>query len=82
MAAPPQPLPADLDTFLQQGLADGHSGVFVSMGTMARMTDDELHSMARGLSALPNPVLWKLNVLDIPGVHSWVTCKEHVRCNA
>ena len=82
MAAPPEPLPAALDTFLLQGLADGHGGVFVSMGTMARMTEEELHSMARGLSALPNPILWKLNLLDIPGGHSWVTCKYYMKCPA
>ena len=69
MATPAQPLPIDLNVFLKQGLADGHGAVFVSMGTMARMMEEELHSMARGLSALPNPILWKLNLLDIPGMH-------------
>ena len=69
MATPAQPLPIALNVFLKQGLADGHGAVFVSMGTMARMTEEELHSMARGLSALPNPILWKLNLLDIPGMH-------------
>lgn len=42
--------------------------MFVSMGTLARMNRDELHSMAQALSALPNPVLWKLNPLHLPGV--------------
>ena len=69
MAEAAKPLPAELSSFLEQGLDEGQGAVFVSMGTMARMTADELHSMALGLSALPNPVLWKLNLLDIPGRH-------------
>lgn len=63
-----KPLPADLSTFLSQGLAQGHSAVYVSMGTLARYTSDELHSMARALSALPNPVLWKLEPSQLPGM--------------
>ncbi len=63
-----KPVTQELDSFLSQGLSEGHGAVFVSMGTLARMNRDELHSMAQALSALSNPVLWKLNPLHLPGV--------------
>lgn len=68
LAQDSKPVTLELDTFLSQGLSQGHGAVFVSMGTLARMNRDELHSMAQALSALPNPVLWKLNPLHLPGV--------------
>lgn len=37
------------------------------MGTLAMPTEEELVSMVRGLSALPNPVLWKLDSQMLPG---------------
>ncbi len=68
LAQDSKPVTRELDSFLSQGLSQGHGAVFVSMGTLARMNRDELHSMAQALSALPNPVLWKLNPLHLPGV--------------
>ncbi len=68
LAQDSKPVTRELDSFLSQGLSEGHGAVFVSMGTLARMNSDELHSMAQALSALPNPVLWKLNPLHLPGV--------------
>lgn len=61
-----KPLPADLSDFVEQGEAAGHGAVYVSMGTAARLTEAELHSLAGSLSALPNPVLWKLAPRDLP----------------
>ncbi len=66
LAAPAQRLPAGLQAFVEQGIAEGHGAVYVSMGTAARLTEQELHSLAGTLSALPNPVLWKLSALDLP----------------
>ena len=63
-----KPLPTDLAQFLDQGLPNGHPAVYVSMGTFARLTEDELSAMGSALSSLPNPVLWKLDPLDLPGV--------------
>lgn len=68
LAQDSKPVTHELDSFLSQGLSEGHGAVFVSMGTLARINRDELHSMAQALSALPNPVLWKLNPLHLPGV--------------
>ena len=48
-------------------MAGGQGAVFVSMGTLARMNSDELHSLAQALTALPNPVLWKLDPAHLPG---------------
>lgn len=60
-------LTSELSTFLESGRAQGQGAILVSMGTLARMTDDEVHSMAAGLSALPNPVLWKLDSSYLQG---------------
>ena len=60
-------LPADLQAFLDQGVSGPHAAVYVSMGTLARLSDDEVQSMAAALSALPNPVLWKLDQAWLPG---------------
>jgi len=68
LAQDSKPVIRELDSFLSQGLSEGHGAVYVSMGTLARMKSDELHNMAQALSALPNPVLWKLNPLHLPGV--------------
>ncbi len=51
--------PSQLATFVEQGLAAGHGPVYIAMGTAARLTEAELHSLASSLSALPNPVLCK-----------------------
>ena len=67
MVSPPQPVPAELGSFLSSGMQHGHKAVFVSMGTLGALYESELHSMARALSALPNPVLWKLPADDLPG---------------
>lgn len=67
LARDAEPVAADLHSFLSQGLPQGHGAVYVSMGTLARMNHDELHSLAQALSALPNPVLWKLNPHHLPG---------------
>ncbi len=56
LAQDSKPVTRELDS-LSQGLSEGHGAVFVSMGTLARMNRDELHSMAQALSAMPNPVL-------------------------
>jgi len=62
-----KPLPADLSTFLDQGVSSGLGAVYVSMGTLARLSEDEVLSMAAALSALSNPVLWKLDRALLPG---------------
>ena len=62
-----KPLSKDLRHFLDQGLSDGHHAVYVSMGTLARLPEEELQSMAAALSALLNPVLWKLDPAHLPG---------------
>ena len=62
-----KPLPADMTAFLDKGLTHGHPAVYVSMGTWARLTKDELIAMGAALSALPNLVLWKLDPLHMPG---------------
>ncbi len=36
------------------------------MGSLARLPEAELRSMAAAFSALPNPVLWKLDPKDMP----------------
>jgi len=67
LAEDANPVPADLAAFLNQGLPDGHAAIFVSMGTLARLSLEELTSMASALSRLPNPVLWKLDPGHLPG---------------
>lgn len=61
-----KPLPADLAAFVESGKGSGHGAVYVSMGTAARLTAAELHSLSKSLSAIPNPVLWKLSDYDLP----------------
>jgi len=67
LAEDAKPVTADLAAFLNQGLPDGHAAIFVSMGTLARLSLEELTSMASALSRLPNPVLWKLDPGHLPG---------------
>ena len=67
LAEDAKPLAAELNMFVESGLSQGLGAVYVSMGTLARMTDEEVHSMAAGLSALPNPVLWKLDSSYLQG---------------
>ncbi len=74
LAEEAKPLPADLDKFLSPGI-DGHGAIYVSMGTLARLNAAELRSMAEALSALPNPVLWKLDKAHLPGMPS--NCCSH-----
>ena len=74
-------LPADLDSFLQQGTSGPHGIVYVSMGSLAMLSEDEVQSMAAALSALPNPVLWKLDQALLPGMcfsASDSSCSEHL----
>ncbi|KAL0039373.1 hypothetical protein WJX79_005388 [Trebouxia sp. C0005] len=66
MADDAKPLPADLTAFLEQNLAEGHGGMYVSMGTAARLTQQEMQGLSEALSALPNPVLWKVSAVQLP----------------
>ena len=66
-ADPAKALPEDLSAFVEGGQAAGRGAVYVSMATASRLTEAELHSLAGSLSALPNPVLWKLAAHDLPG---------------
>ncbi len=63
-----EPLPADLNTFLDKAMSSGLGAVYVSMGTLAVLSGDEVRSMAAALSALKNPVLWKLDRALLPGL--------------
>jgi len=38
----------------------------VSMGSAARLSKQELHSIAGCLAALPSPVLWNLAPVELP----------------
>ena len=67
LAEDAKPLPTNLAHFLDQGLSSGHPSVYVFMGAAARLTEDELTAMGSALSLLPNPVLWRLDPLDLPG---------------
>ena len=67
LARTAQPLPVDVSAFLDSGLKTNHKAVYVSMGTFTGMNAEELQSLAQGLGALPNPVLWKLPAADLPG---------------
>lgn len=62
-----QALPADLSKFLDQGVSGGMGAVYVSMGTLVRLGEDEVLSMAAALTALRHPVLWKLDRALLPG---------------
>lgn len=68
LAEPAQALPTELSSFLEQGIMQGLGSVYVSMGSAARLPATELLSMAQGLSAMPNPVLWKLSPADMTGI--------------
>lgn len=66
-------LPEALDNVIAQGLVHGHAGIYVSLGTWASLTAAELQSTAKTLSALPNPVLWKLDIQYLPGAQpAWL----------
>ena len=80
LAEPPKELPSDLKSFLDRGLT-GPGAVYVSMGTLARMNTAQLGSMAQALSALPNPILWKLNEAHLPGdpTAANLCCMQHMR---
>ena len=82
LARDPEPLPQELSSILEQGLAAGNAAVYVSMGTLGVLSEAEMRSMAKGLSALPNPVLWKMNSLDLPGMHaSYASVLDRLRCS-
>ena len=76
-ADPAKALPADLSAFVERGQAARQGAVYVSMGTASRLNEAELHSLAGSLSALPNPVLWKLAPHDLPGEQGRVLIKMH-----
>ena len=78
-ADPTQPLPADLHTFVEQGMRAGHGALYVSMGTIVQLTEAELRSVAASLSALPNPVIWKLASHDLPSKEG--PCSMSALCN-
>lgn len=67
LAEEPKQLPTDLSNFLDQALSSEHPAVYVSLGTFVTPKEEELLSMVQGLSALPNPVLWKLDPQLLPG---------------
>ena len=67
LAEDSQALTADLSRFVESGMHEGHGAVFASLGTLAAITPEEVQAMATGLSALPNPVLWKLDSSYING---------------
>ena len=62
-----KPLPQDLQHFLDQGMSHEHHAVYVFLGTLARPSAETLRCMAAALNRLPNPVLWKLDPLELPG---------------
>ncbi len=61
-----KPMSQDLQQFLDQGVSKGQYAVYASMGTLARLPEAELRSMAAAFSALSNLVLWKLDAKDMP----------------
>ena len=69
LAEDAKPLPAELDAFLNQGLAanQGQGAVLASLGTLALLTEHEVRSIAQGLCALDTHVLWKLDAQRLPG---------------
>ena len=84
-------LPSELSTFLKSGQTEGLGAIFVSMGTLARLSHEEACSMAHALSALPNPVLWKLDPLHLRGERLVCSARStalqssahmHVACDA
>lgn len=84
-------LPSALSTFLESGQTEGLGAIFVSMGTLARLSHEEACSMAHALSALPNPVLWKLDPLHLRGERLVCSTRStalqssahmHVACNS
>ena len=63
LTADAEPLPADLNDFLNQGLHNNVGAIYVSMGTLGKLSKAEVQSFAQAFRALPNPVLWKLDAL-------------------
>ena len=61
------PLPPDLQAFLDLGVSGPHPAVYANMGNLATLSGEEVQSMAAALSALPNPVLWRLDKNVLPG---------------
>ena len=54
----------------QGTLQTGQGAIYVSMGTVVRLTAAELQSLASSFSKLPNPILWKLPPTDLPSKHA------------
>lgn len=69
LTAPAKALQGDLALFLQGEAAALHGAVYVNMGTLAVLSEDELCSFAAAFSKLPHPVVWKLAAHDLPGHH-------------
>ena len=77
--APGKPLVGELESFLQaampidpmngpiNGVGKQCSAVYVSMGTLARLSEPEIRGMAANLAALPHKVLWKISNVELPG---------------
>lgn len=75
LTADAKPLSQDLDTFLNQGLKNS-GAIYVSMGTLAKLSKAEVQSLAQAFRAISNPVLWKLD--SLPG---WSLLQPPTFCN-
>ena len=75
LTADAKPLSRDLDTFLQQGLEDS-GAIYVSMGTLAKLSKAEVQSLTQAFRAISNPVLGKLD--SLPG---WSLLQLPTLCN-
>ena len=76
-AVPAKALPEDLYSFLATPVGSASpakagqtpGAVYVSMGTVVRLTEAEVIGMAANLAALERPVIWKLDAAELPGMH-------------
>ena len=41
--------------------------MYVSLGTLVRLSEEEVWALKEALTALPNPVLWKQSEHSLPG---------------
>ena len=76
LTADAKPLSQDLDAFLQQGLKNTTGAIYVSMGTLAKLSKAEVQSLAQAFRAISNPVLWKLD--SLPG---WSLLQTPMLCH-
>ena len=67
LAAPAEALQGDLAEFLEGDTAASDGAVYVNMGTLAVLSEDEPHSFAAAFSKLPHRILWRLAAYDLPG---------------